>query len=149
MVIVNGRLEPGRFTCITQAGASLVDYFVKQTKNFSNTVNLSVSDLSEFSDHCPIEISLNIKHESPSLLKNLEILTNWFGILLINMLESKRVHFDEATEAICNDASEIDNKIILLTDMIYVFLFVAKQGRRVKGNQAKRRKPATWFNQDC
>ena len=34
MLIVNGRLEPGRFTCITQAGASLFDYFISQTKNF-------------------------------------------------------------------------------------------------------------------
>ena len=41
------------------------------------------------------------------------------------MLESKRVHFDEAFEAICNDASEIDNKIILLTDMMYDICFSA------------------------
>ena len=66
------------------------------------------------------------------------------------MLESKRVHFDEATEAICNDASEIDNEIILLTDMIYDICFsVCGKTVRVKGYQAKRRKPATWFNQDC
>ena len=37
MVFVNGRLEPGRFTCITQAGASLVDYFITQKKLFQHS----------------------------------------------------------------------------------------------------------------
>ncbi|MCG7875092.1 MAG: hypothetical protein N0C90_02030, partial [Candidatus Thiodiazotropha endolucinida] len=63
MVITNGRLEPGRFTCITTAGASLVDYFITQEKNYTNIDELHVSDLSEFSDHCSLEIKLDIKFQ--------------------------------------------------------------------------------------
>ena len=50
----------------THAETSLVDYFISQSKNFSKIDNMFVSDLSEFSDHCLIEISLNIKFESPT-----------------------------------------------------------------------------------
>ena len=54
--IVNGRLEPGRFTFVSSRGASVVDYFITQTENFSNVLSLNVHDPSEFSDHCIIEI---------------------------------------------------------------------------------------------
>ena len=153
MLIVNGRLEPGRFTCITQAGASLVDYFISQTKNFSKIDNMFVSDLSEFSDHCSIEISLNIKFESPTEEFRTFDKFCWDSAdenLLFSILETKRRDFDEATEALCNDASVIDSKIILLTDIIYDVCFsVCGKTVRVKGSQSKKRKPAVWFNQDC
>ena len=83
MLYVNGRLKPGRFTCITQAGASLVDYFISQTKNFSKINNMFASDLSEFSYHCSIKISLIIKFESPTeeFRFLFELLTSSAGIL--------------------------------------------------------------------
>ena len=153
MLIVNGHLEPGRFTYITQAGASLVDYFISQTKTFSKIDNMFVSDLSEFSDHCSIEISLNIKFESPTEEFRTFDKFSWDSAdenLLFSVLETKRRDFDEATEALCNDASVIDSKIILLTDIIYDVCFsVCGKTVRVKGSQSKKRKPAVWFNQDC
>ena len=153
MLIVNVRLEPGRFTSITQAGASLVDRFISQTKNFSKIDNMFVSDLSEFSDHCSIEISLNIKFESPTQEFRTFDKFCWDSAdenLLFNILETKRRDFDEATEAFCNDASVIDSKIILLTNIIYDVCFsVCGKTVRVKGSQSKKRKPAVWFNQDC
>ena len=68
--------------------------------------------------------------------------------MLFNILETKRRDFDEATEALCNDASVIDR--ILFTDIIYDVCFsVCGKTVRVKGNQNRKRKPAVWFNQDC
>ena len=70
--------------------------------------------------------------------------------MLFNILETKRRDFDESTEAICNAASVIDGKIILLTDIIYDICFsVCGKKVRVKGSQSKKRKLAVWFNQDC
>ena len=62
MVIMNGRLEQGRFTCFTQSGASVVDYFIAQTKNVQQVYDMYVSDLTEFSDHCFLAISININN---------------------------------------------------------------------------------------
>ena len=58
--------------------------------------------------------------------------------MLFSILETKRRDFDEATEALCNDASVIDSKIILLTDIIYDVCFsVCGKTVRVKGSQSK------------
>ena len=40
MVIMNGRLEQGRFTCFTQSAASVVDYFIAQTKNVQQVYDM-------------------------------------------------------------------------------------------------------------
>ena len=42
MVIMNGRIEPGRFTCVTQSGPSVVDYFITQMKNFQQINDMYV-----------------------------------------------------------------------------------------------------------
>ena len=52
IVIMNGRIEPGGFTCITQSGSSVVDFFITQMKNIQQINDLYVSELTEFSDHC-------------------------------------------------------------------------------------------------
>ena len=63
MKIVNGRLEPGRFTFIASSGVSVVDYFITQAKNFTKICNMQVFYISEFSDHCAIEVTLDITYE--------------------------------------------------------------------------------------
>ncbi|MCG7875093.1 MAG: reverse transcriptase family protein [Candidatus Thiodiazotropha endolucinida] len=57
-----------------------------------------------------------------------------------------------ATEAICNDASEIDSKVNLLTDIIYNACFsVCGKSVRIKsqGTCTNEHKKAVWFNQEC
>ena len=62
--IVNGRIEPGNFTCykITRNsfGASVVDYVISNYNLFSTFQSMSVLDITEFSDHCPIEFVMNV-----------------------------------------------------------------------------------------
>lgn len=94
MKIVNGRLEPGRFTFIASSGVSVVDYFITQAKNFTKICDMQVFDISEFSDHCALDA-----------------------------LEVNRGAFDNATECICNDASEADSQIIQMTNLIFDVCF--------------------------
>ena len=89
----------------THAEASLVDYFISQTKNFSKIDNMFVSNLSEFSDHCSIEISLNIKFESPTEEFRTSDKFCWASAdehLLFSILETKRGDF------ISSEISKID-----------------------------------------
>ena len=61
LTILNGRLEPGRFTFMSQTGSSVVDYLITQTSNYSKI--LSINDPTEFSDHCVIEIIFAFKFQ--------------------------------------------------------------------------------------
>ena len=74
-----------------------------------------VSDLTEFSDHCFLAISININNKQTEIFDWESAESN----LLLDALEAKREEFDSATEAICNDDSNIDGNIIFLTDVIY------------------------------
>ena len=60
--IVNGRIgtdrNVGEFTCYSPRGCSVVDYFVVSAHLMSYISDMSVSDHSEYSDHCPIILSL-------------------------------------------------------------------------------------------
>ena len=62
--IVNGRTgsdnKVGSFTCYTPQGCSVVDYFVV-SQNFMEFVSdMSVHNLTEHSDHCPISLDISI-----------------------------------------------------------------------------------------
>ena len=69
LCIVNGRIEPGYFTCynFTRSlnGASVVDYVLSSLDVFSLFKSMKVFDLTEFSDHCPIEFVMNIQNIVP------------------------------------------------------------------------------------
>ena len=153
MVIMNGRLEQGRFTCFTQSGASVVDYFIAQTKNVQQVYDMYVSDLTEFSDHCFLAISININNKQTANIDKTFETFDWESAesnLLLDALEAKREEFDSATEAICNDDSKIDGNIILLTDVIYNACFsVFGRTVKIKKQSECKRKPATWFNDQC
>ena len=59
--IVNGRLEPGLFTCYTSnrkvTGCSTVDYVITSSHIFNLINHFCIEDSNEFSDHCPISFS--------------------------------------------------------------------------------------------
>ena len=96
--ILNGRLEPGRFTFMSHTGSSVVDYFITQTSNYSKILNISINDPTEFSDHCVMEIifafKFQIKGENPKTFDKL----TWDSSRceeLLHKLEDKRYRFEE------------------------------------------------------
>jgi len=68
MCILNGRLEPGKFTCFNASrninGASLVDYVIISQCCYDMFYAMNVLDLTEFSDHCPVNFVMNISYLS-------------------------------------------------------------------------------------
>ncbi len=68
--LVNGRLEPGRFTCYTHNGCSVVDYLITSPDNFAQINTMNFMDLTEFSDYCPIVFELNASiRDNPNIPK--------------------------------------------------------------------------------
>ena len=65
MRIVNGRHHGdrnGEYTCHTPRGSSVVDYVVVSSGLFDTIESFCVDDLPLFTDHCPLRIDLNVKH---------------------------------------------------------------------------------------
>ena len=54
LYIVNGRLEPGRFTFQSSQRNSVIDYFISKASNFKVINKIEVEGLTKFSDHCLI-----------------------------------------------------------------------------------------------
>lgn len=63
LVILNGRTLgdlDGRFTSHQPNGSSVVDYFICTHVLYSGVVNMTVEALNEYSDHCPIRLTIHI-----------------------------------------------------------------------------------------
>ncbi|XP_060587663.1 uncharacterized protein LOC132743153 [Ruditapes philippinarum] len=61
--IANGRISNdygiGAFTFASRQGASLIDYLLAKERDFVNISDFKVHDFNEWSDHCPISVTLN------------------------------------------------------------------------------------------
>lgn len=61
MYILNGRTLgdlDGRFTCYNHNGSSVVDYFICSKALKQDILSMTVHPLSQYSDHCPIELNI-------------------------------------------------------------------------------------------
>ena len=74
--ILNGCLEPGRFTFVSHTGSSVVNYFISQTRNYHKILNMDINP-SEFSDHCIVEATFNAKFKIK--VRTQRQLTNFHG----------------------------------------------------------------------
>ena len=67
MRIINGRLGAdahiGKTTCHTYNGSSCVDYFLGSPCIFDAVCDFEVCDINEYSDHCPLTLSLPLLHD--------------------------------------------------------------------------------------
>ena len=153
MKIVNGRLEPGRFTYMSSCGSSVVDYIITQTCNYSNIMSLNVADLSVLSDHCAVEICFKFSWRASHSTKVQDKIL-WDSSkkeCLLNLLERKRTLFDNAIRSNCTCTADIDNQVSALTELIYDACFT-EFGKTVT---VRSRKPpegvkkAPWFNEEC
>lgn len=64
-MIGNGRLGAdkynGDFTCITNRGRSIVDYLLLSLNDFDCISEFCICDPDEYSDHCALYISFDLK----------------------------------------------------------------------------------------
>ena len=62
--IVNGRLNKGEYTYISENGASAIDYLLSKSDNFRFITNFCISDFNIWSEHSVLSFSLhtNINH---------------------------------------------------------------------------------------
>ena len=73
--IVNGRLDKGSFTYISDKGSSVIDYLLTEKENFYRISNFNVLDFNIWSDHVPIRFSLycNLKNNVVKDRKNMHV----------------------------------------------------------------------------
>ena len=107
-------------------------------------------DLSEFSDHCIIEICFEFALKPNNADTNSYDKITWDSSkrdTLLTTLEHKRHLFDEAANSSCTNSAEIDTKTKQLRDSMYDACFsvfgktVTGVNRKVPGVQKK----APWF----
>ena len=68
MCILNGRMLGdlrGKFTCFSEKGSSVVDYFMCSQNLLRQITKMIVRDLGPYSDHCPLELSIHLSVRSP------------------------------------------------------------------------------------
>ena len=160
MFLLNGRLEPGKFTCfstdVRNCGSSVVDYVVTSVHNFDNVNNFQVNDLSEFSDHCSISFCLkcfinveeNIDNEYVDKIKWDCDHVNEFNELL---LERAGV-FDAIVNDFVSDNVSTDECINSLSSLIAEISF-DQFGSRIRVRNPNRinrsNNKVPWFDDDC
>ena len=63
LCILNGRTLGdlmGKYTCFPNKGCSVVDYYVCSHELKKNVTQMQVQDLTIYSDHCPIKLSISL-----------------------------------------------------------------------------------------
>ena len=159
LCIVNGRIEPGRFTCYNftrnLSGASVVDYVLSSLNIYSLFKSMKVYDLTEFSDHCPIEFVMNIQNvvsQCNNVSYDKLIWDDSKTQDLITLLEEKRFLFDDLHAKFTSNELTLDSCMESLSDIIYDVSF-SVHGRTFKSNTNSNtkccNKKSPWFNNDC
>ena len=157
LCIVNGRLEEGKYTCHNmnrnRIGSSVVDYIITNFNNFPCISNMQVFELTEFSDHCPIEFSLNFENfimfKTDNLTYEKIIWDNVDPQLFINTLNSHKHSFDNLSRNLLSNNIDINSCVESLSELIYDISF-STNGRTFYSNPKRKPiKKAAWFNDEC
>ena len=157
LFIVNGRLEPGNYTCFNTlrntSSSGVVDYLITSHETFRDITHMDIFELTEFSDHCPIEFGLNCEY---SVLYHTDFLSydkivwdNCNPIRLEHTLNDKKYMFDELLRRLESGNIDTDTYVDDLSNIIYEISFQL-HGRtcRVVPSNSKL-KNSQWFNIFC
>jgi hypothetical protein len=116
---------------------------------------MNVLDLTEFSDHCPIDFTLLCDKCLSTNQGHSFIKIDWKQNnvdFLNHTLEDKRLVFDEITNKLLSDRDTIDNCVDALSNIIFDISFQLN-GKTVhtgsKQGKINRVKKSLWFNEDC
>ena len=159
ILIVNGRMEPGQFTCFNfsrnRPAASVVDYLIVNSNIYSCINRFNVLELNEFSDHCPLEYDLicSFTDADNSLNSSYDRII-WDETCdathLAGMLNTNKHLFDEIVNNLDNDSVDIDSRINDLSTLIFDISFKLHgktfNSRKVNNTQVKK---SLWFDDTC
>ncbi len=178
--ITDGRINPensSSFTCFTSNGNSVVDYVLSKSNDFNLIENLQIGELSQLSDHCPIEFK--IKTYSSSYDSRLPLLqssvrnTNSNKNVIENLKDNykmKLIWKDNSADLLqlaynCDDVSaflrdievELDDENILVERTVSSLrpkiIEIAQQNLNSKPvfseNKKKSKSFCAWFDQEC
>lgn len=154
LVIVNGRLEPGNCTYHgihrNKTVQSTVDYLITGIDSFNTILSMSVLDLSEFSDHCPIAFTLKCTlNPNPEKYQNFEKIiwdtskTN----TLLEMLSFNKNLFDDISARLSTGDYDINQCIDSFSNLVYDMSFKCCGKTFTKKTNNKKKVP--WFDDDC
>lgn len=151
LCIVNGRLEPGRFTFQSSQGNSVVDYFITKASNFKFINEIEVEGLSEFSDHCPIHVSFSFFREVEKDDETFSDKLFWDSSKsesLLEALNSKQTCFDDVIRNDLVQSADVSLCVQNLTDLIYETCF-SVFGKSISSRPKVKSKKAHWFTNEC
>ena len=163
--ILNGRVPGdflGAFTCITPRGSSLVDYCIASDSLVQKVISLSVGLHTEYSQHCPIIINLNLK-------LNIDINVTKHPVRNLQPHKKRYIWTDNCVDPYCISilSSPIQDKLVDFTtnnygvskmsankatsDLSQIILLAADSTLKVRHgkNKHKRSRNKAWFNNDC
>ena len=150
--IVNGRLEEGKFTyhCLNRnrACGSVVDYIITNAINFNCISSVKVLDLTEYSDHCPVNfnmkyISNNLSNKENEYIDKI-VWDSTRSVELNNLLQNKKACFDSITNQIVINEISIDDGITMFSNIIYESSFQLFGKTFKKNNLTKIKKTKTF-----
>jgi hypothetical protein len=156
MYIANGRLEPGRFTFYGAKGSSVVDYLITNDTCFSNIVYMSVLDLSDMSDHCPVEFKTRIKLTTHTPANTSDRIV-WSDDQT-PQLDNLRAHLVEninklevTVNGIVDGSVSIDKGVVDITEFLHdsSFKFFGKSNNRQHAKRPAGNRVSEWFDDSC
>jgi hypothetical protein len=121
--IANGRIgQSNSYTFVNQSGASVIDYLLLKESDFVHVKEFSVESLTEWSDHCPLSLTLCCNEALPVPIVQNETRFKWnsdhidtFRIGLIGKLPD----FNHLTDNIdVNNRSSVNDLINGFTDIV-------------------------------
>ena len=155
--IVNARLEPGNYTSFNtiknNRASSVVDYLITNHVNFAVISFMNIIDLTEFSDHCPIEFALNYEQ---SVLYHSDVLTYdkifWEDSdpsLLLDSLDKNKHLFDDLSNKLISNEIDIDTFVDDFSCIVYDISFKLHCKSCRNGPRLPKCRKSEWFDKDC
>ena len=153
---VNGRVETektGRFTCMTHAGESTIDYLLNSYSDFSHISDFTVQDFNEYSNHAPLSFSLTVNTCMDDLNSDKYYTYKWDEAHKNDFLFSLENDLQELDDII-NSQQSINETIVSFTDFINsrakpYFEKCHKNRPSFRFRDANYKAHQEWFGEEC
>ena len=162
LLIGNGRLgadkHNGDFTCITNRGRSILDYFLLSLNDFDCISEFCIFDPDEYSDHCALYICFDLK--GVDVLSGSTDETNYVRKLVWsceneemfrNSLSEQSSHYDELIMKAESDKSTVSEVVDCFATSLFdtAYSYFGKTMQSTQPHQFQKYKANSWFDNTC